>query len=372
MNTRRARAVPLRRRAVGDAATLARRGAEGAGGRRALVRARGTHEHGATFDLYPDTRSQVYGGIAAETPSTTARGERDRRPGRALRRRARADVLLLELGRPHRQSSRTSGVPSAVPYLVSVPDPYDSLSPYHDWGPFAVTARSCSAAKLDARGRLLDVRTSAAASGRVRTVTRRRLEGRSHRQGRSRAAGARAALDLVHDRDAGPRPAGEGADVRLDGEAERVLARDPACDARIASAYGGTWTRLATLRARGRPRVGDALAEGDHRLPPLDRGSSAAVSSGSPSRRSVRLSGGERPHLRQRPGQAARCRTRPVQVQRQAAGGWTTVAATTVDRRTARSTASLKPDAGDVSRPRRGRARATRPASRRCSRWSPA
>ena len=38
------------------------------------------------FDLYPDTRSQVYLGIEHEKPSTNAAVERDRRPGRPLRR----------------------------------------------------------------------------------------------------------------------------------------------------------------------------------------------------------------------------------------------------------------------------------------------
>ena len=27
-----------------------------------------------------------------------------------------------------------------TPYLVSVPDPYDTLSPYHDWGPLGISA----------------------------------------------------------------------------------------------------------------------------------------------------------------------------------------------------------------------------------------
>ena len=29
----------------------------------------------------------------------------------------------------------------AVPYLVSVADPYDTLSPYHDWGPVLFDAK---------------------------------------------------------------------------------------------------------------------------------------------------------------------------------------------------------------------------------------
>jgi Sporulation protein and related proteins len=29
---------------------------------------------------------------------------------------------------------------SGAPYLVSVNDPYDTISPYHRWGPFVVSA----------------------------------------------------------------------------------------------------------------------------------------------------------------------------------------------------------------------------------------
>src|SRR5215212_5993075 len=57
-----------------------------------------------------------------------------------------------------------------TPYLVSVPDPYDSLSPYHRWGPIALPAGRL-AKTLRARGALLDVRTALNPSGRVSTLT---------------------------------------------------------------------------------------------------------------------------------------------------------------------------------------------------------
>ena len=62
---------------------LARRGAQGTGRRRALVRARAPARR-RRFDLYPDTRSQVYLGVPAESDSTQRRRQRDRRPGRPL------------------------------------------------------------------------------------------------------------------------------------------------------------------------------------------------------------------------------------------------------------------------------------------------
>ena len=57
-----------------------------------------------------------------------------------------------------------------IPYLVSVDDPYDTISPWHQWGPFVVGARRLGRV-LGSPGRLLDVRLAVSPSGRVRTVT---------------------------------------------------------------------------------------------------------------------------------------------------------------------------------------------------------
>jgi stage II sporulation protein D len=59
---------------------------------------------------------------------------------------------------------------TAVPYLVSVPDPYDSISPYHTWGPFAFTGAKLGRV-LHAGGAVSDVRTTVNSSGRVTTLT---------------------------------------------------------------------------------------------------------------------------------------------------------------------------------------------------------
>jgi SpoIID/LytB domain protein len=58
---------------------------------------------------------------------------------------------------------------TSVPYLVSVDDPYDSLSPVHNWGPFVLDA-STVAKELRIPGQLLDLRTIVGSSGRVQTV----------------------------------------------------------------------------------------------------------------------------------------------------------------------------------------------------------
>ena len=64
-----------------------------------------SHERGGAdgFDVYADTRSQDYGGVAAETPSTNAAVAATAGTGGRLRRQAGHHVLLRELGRLHRE-----------------------------------------------------------------------------------------------------------------------------------------------------------------------------------------------------------------------------------------------------------------------------
>ena len=127
-----------------------------------------SHLQTGSFDLYPDTRSQVYRGVTAETPETSAAVQ------------ATAGQVVLYAGRVAKtfffstSGGRTMSAADAwgtpIPYLVSVPDPYDTLSTYHDWGPFAFSAAKLGKA-LHTQGRLLDVQTDANSSGRVASVT---------------------------------------------------------------------------------------------------------------------------------------------------------------------------------------------------------
>jgi stage II sporulation protein D len=120
------------------------------------------------FDLYPDVRSQVYGGIEAEKPSTTAATT------------ATAGEVLMYAGKVattfffSTSGGRTASVEDAwdgspIPYLVSVPDPYDTASPHHSWGPFAFTAARL-AKIFNVPGRLLDLQTVVNTSRRVEHV----------------------------------------------------------------------------------------------------------------------------------------------------------------------------------------------------------
>jgi SpoIID/LytB domain protein len=92
------------------------------------------------YDLVPTTADQVYGGVRAERPRS------DRAVYATL-----GQVLMWngQIARTYYSSSsggRTASVQDAwpgaapIPYLRSVPDPYDTYSPHHDWGPYNFSA----------------------------------------------------------------------------------------------------------------------------------------------------------------------------------------------------------------------------------------
>jgi stage II sporulation protein D len=128
------------------------------------------HLHGGDFDLYPDTRSQVYGGIAAESP--TASDAVNRTAGKVVLYKGDLANTFFYSSSGGRTANVQDVWPTAapLPYLVSVPDPYDTLSPYHSWGPLRFSS-TLLGRLLHSPGRLLDLRPDVAASGRVRTLT---------------------------------------------------------------------------------------------------------------------------------------------------------------------------------------------------------
>jgi SpoIID/LytB domain protein len=120
------------------------------------------------FDLYGDTRDQVYGGIGAEQPSSTAAIVATKAQV-VLYNGKVADTLFFSTSGGRTASSlEATGV--AVPYLVSVPDPYDSMSPVHDWGPVLYDGTKV-AAQLKLPGSLSDLLSVTGSSGRAKTVT---------------------------------------------------------------------------------------------------------------------------------------------------------------------------------------------------------
>ena len=93
------------------------------------------------FTQWSDTRSQVYNGVASETPSTDAAVA------------ATSRQIVTYLGKPivayffstsgGKTENVENGFPGArpQPYLEGVEDPYDDVSPKHRWGPYRFTLR---------------------------------------------------------------------------------------------------------------------------------------------------------------------------------------------------------------------------------------
>jgi stage II sporulation protein D len=79
------------------------------------------------FDLYSDQRSQVYGGIEAEASSVSAAV--DATAGRVVTHGGKVVATLYSASSGGRTSSAAETFGRPVPYLVSVADPYDTLSP---------------------------------------------------------------------------------------------------------------------------------------------------------------------------------------------------------------------------------------------------
>jgi stage II sporulation protein D len=98
-----------------------------------------TLKPGKLFDLYADTRSQVYGGIRAEEDSTNrAIGST---AGQVVSWQGRVATTFYHSTSGGRTVSNVEAWPRAspVPYLVSVADPLDRASKHHVWGPFELT-----------------------------------------------------------------------------------------------------------------------------------------------------------------------------------------------------------------------------------------
>jgi stage II sporulation protein D len=123
---------------------------------------------GKPYDLYGDTRSQVYGGVEAESLKGTAAVQATRAQV-VLYNGKVADTLFFSTSGGRTVSAlEATGV--AVPYLQSVTDPYDTASPYHVWGPVVLGGAAVSK-KLKLAAPIADFQTTLGPSGRVKTAT---------------------------------------------------------------------------------------------------------------------------------------------------------------------------------------------------------
>lgn len=129
---------------------------------------------GKTFDVFPDTRSQVYGGVGAETKGAWAATNATR--GQLVTYRGKPVVVYFyDTSGGRTEDVRTSelGGTRFNPWLVSVDDPYDSISPVHHWGPITMTLAQATA-RLGGlvKGRLLAINvTKRGYSPRIQRAT---------------------------------------------------------------------------------------------------------------------------------------------------------------------------------------------------------
>jgi stage II sporulation protein D len=104
-----------------------------------------TSKNGPGFDHYQDTRSQVYRGVAAETASTDAAVAATN--GEVVTYEGKPVTTYFFSTSGGRTENAEFGFPGGEPkpWLKSVDDPYDKVSPRHRWGPMRYTLSQASA-----------------------------------------------------------------------------------------------------------------------------------------------------------------------------------------------------------------------------------
>jgi SpoIID/LytB domain protein len=123
---------------------------------------------GGQFDVYPDTRSQMYGGLVAETPATDAAVTATQNQVLTYKNKViTAFFFSSSGGRTANVEDIWSGPP--VPYLVAVDDPGDAIAVYHRWVPRTFTATGLG--KLFGTGPVRTIAITRNRSGRVGTLT---------------------------------------------------------------------------------------------------------------------------------------------------------------------------------------------------------
>ncbi len=87
---------------------------------------------GNGFDLYADTRSQVYEGIGSETAATNQAATATR--GQVVTYGGEvAETFFSACSGGHTESVQNVFFGPPIPYLTGVPDPYDGACPLHSW-----------------------------------------------------------------------------------------------------------------------------------------------------------------------------------------------------------------------------------------------
>ncbi|MBV8257139.1 MAG: SpoIID/LytB domain-containing protein [Actinobacteria bacterium] len=127
-----------------------------------------TRKLAAPFDVYSDTRSQMYLGVAAERPAATAAV--DATAGQVVLYQGTVADTVFSSTSGGETESAVDAWGTNVPYLISVPDPFDVISPFHDWGPVPLPAATL-ATQLKVSGPLVSASTTPNLAGRVASLS---------------------------------------------------------------------------------------------------------------------------------------------------------------------------------------------------------
>ena len=117
---------------------------------------------GAAYDI--TASGQSYLGVAAETPPGDAAVNDTN--GQVLMYGGKVATTVYSSSTGGQSQSATDAWGGGAPYLVSVPDPYDSISPWHDWGPLPFTGKDLATA-LGLSGKPVDATVTRNGSKRV-------------------------------------------------------------------------------------------------------------------------------------------------------------------------------------------------------------
>jgi stage II sporulation protein D len=110
---------------------------------------------GDGWDLYSDTRSQVYKGLESEYSTSNEAAEATR--GQVLTYEGQVAQTLFSACSGGKTESSKNVFGGSIPYLIGVPDPYDGACPLHEW-------------KLEFSGPEISSRLASLLDGRLKRV----------------------------------------------------------------------------------------------------------------------------------------------------------------------------------------------------------
>ncbi len=119
-----------------------------------------TGVQGDGYSLYPDTRSQMYGGVGAETADTDAAVAATSGQVVTYNGQPAVTYFFASSGGYTESVQNVWSGATPEPWLVGVPDPYDSAGgdPYHSWGQTMSLAAAATRLGSLVKGQLIGIR----------------------------------------------------------------------------------------------------------------------------------------------------------------------------------------------------------------------